>query len=162
MKKICVQCGNEFEVEDGKSNSARTIYCSYECRYKGNNGRNKRHKLYNFVCAVCGNVYLSNRRDSVTCSPECRYERDKQLARERNQRAKQAEEHFLKEYQESKPKNKEVPPGWQIEAEARKVGMNYGQYYALMLQKQEIEERERRKERNNEQKTTLLSDTNSK
>jgi DNA-directed RNA polymerase subunit RPC12/RpoP len=145
MKKICVFCGKEFETTGNKGNVARKIYCSYECRYKGNNGRNKRHKYHNFICSICGRVYLSNRKDSITCSPECRYERNKQLARERNQRAKQVEEHFLKEYQESKPKKKEVPPGWEIEAEARKHGMNYGQYYALMLQKQEIEERERRK-----------------
>ena len=52
---------------------------------------------------------------------------------------------FLEEYKTEKKQATKVPPAWQIEAEARKVGMNYGQYYALMLQKQEIEERERRK-----------------
>lgn len=145
MIKKCACCGKDFEVADGKSNTARIIYCSYECRYKSQNRKKKPVPMKNLVCSVCGNVFLSERKDRMTCSLECRHERGKQLARERNQRAKKIEDKFLDDYQKSKPKPKEVTPAWQIEAEARKLGMNYGQYYALMLQKKEIAERERRK-----------------
>ena len=142
MIKICAFCNEKFEVDDGKSNTARIIYCSYECRYKGSNRKKKPKPMKNLVCAVCGNVFLSERKDRMTCSHECRHERDKQLARERHKREKQVEEKFLDDYQKSKPKPKEVTPAHEIEAEARKRGMNYGMYYAML---QMEKERERRK-----------------
>lgn len=137
MIKVCAYCSGKFEVEDGKSNTYRIIYCSYECRYKAQNKKKKPKPMKNLICSVCGNVFLSERKDRMTCSLECRHERSNQLARERNQRAKQAEEKFLDDYQKSKPKPKEVTPAWQIEAEARKRGMNYGMYYALLQMEKE-------------------------
>lgn len=140
MIKVCAYCSGKFEVEDGKSNTDRRIYCSYECRYKENNLRERKKKLVplkNFICSVCGKPYLTNRKDSMTCSPECRYERNKQLARERNHREKEVSEKFLDDYKKSKPKPKEVTPAHEIEAEARKRGMNYGMYYALLQMEKE-------------------------
>ena len=143
MIKVCAYCSGKFEVEDGKSNTARIIYCSYECRYKGQNRKKKPKPMKNIVCSVCGNVFLSERKDRMTCSFECRHERDKQLARERNQRAKKIEEKFLDDYQKSKPKPKEVTPAHEIEAEARKRGMSYGMYAAILQMEKERKERKR-------------------
>ena len=107
-------------------------------------------KLYNMKCLVCGTIYLTNRINSATClNPDCQEEHNREMARNRTKR-RYEEEQYLNDYFAPKPKEKRKPnlvtPGWQIEAEARKHGMNYGQYYALMLQKQEIEERNRRKQ----------------
>lgn len=109
-----------------------------------------KRKLYNKICPICGMPYLTNRSNSATCSePYCQEENNRQKARDRFKRKyheeKDLDKSFLEEIEKSKPKRNFVTPAHEIEAEARKHGMNYGQYYALMLQKQEIEERERRK-----------------
>lgn len=147
MIKICEFCGNEFEIIGDTPNHRRAKYCSDECR-KLVVKQQKKKGYHNLVCSVCGKIFLSDRRDRVCCSVECGHERNKILAKER----------FKRQYYENKaekeeakvvyvpPKRKKVTPAHEIEAEARKHGMNYGQYYALMLQKQEIEERERRKQ----------------
>jgi hypothetical protein len=147
MIKICEWCGSDFYVEEYKKNSNRQRFCSYECRYKAGNERLRvKVKYHNMVCLTCGKVYLSRRLDSVSCSPECKQKRNQQLAKERYHRLFD-EEKKLKEKRKSKSTEKrKIIPMHEIEAEARKHGMNYGQYYALMLQKQEIEERERRKQ----------------
>lgn len=153
VKRICEYCGCEFEVEEHTRNSGRKRFCSYECRYKAGNERVKRGiKYHNMICLTCGKPYIATRLDSVSCSLECRHKRNQQLAKERYQRANWEEKRFREEAKKCKlpQRPKTVTPAHEIEAEARKRGMNYGQYYALMLQKQEIEERERRKERNNE------------
>lgn len=102
-------------------------------------------KMYNMKCLVCGSVYLADRINSATCSLECAEIRTKE-----NQDKHRKTEKELNDYFAPKPKEKRKPnlvtPAHEIEAEARKHGMNYGQYYALMLQKQEIEERERKKQ----------------
>ena len=146
MIKICVVCDCAFETNGDTPNEKRKKYCSDACRKEAVKQQKKRG-YHNLVCSVCGKIFLSDRRDRVCCSVECGHERNKILARER----------FKKQYYEEKaereearviyepPRRKVVTPAHEIEAEARKVGMNYGQYYALMLQKQEIEERERRK-----------------
>lgn len=137
MIKVCAYCSGKFEVEDGKSNTDRRIYCSYECRYKGQNRKKKPKPMKNLICSVCGKPYLTNRSDSMTCSPECRYERDKQLARERNRMEREIEKKFLNDVRKSRPKPKKVTPAHEIEAEARKRGMNYGMYYALLQMEKE-------------------------
>lgn len=147
MIKICEFCGNEFEIIGDTPNNRRRKYCSDNCKKLVAN-QQKRKGRHNLVCSVCGKIFLSDRRDRVCCSVECGHERNKQLAKEL---FKKAYWDNKKEQEEAKviyerPKRKKVTPAHEIEAEARKVGMNYGQYYALMLQKQEIEERERKKQ----------------
>lgn len=150
MIKICEFCGNEFEIIGDTPNNRRKKYCTKACCIKANNKKTNAKRnlvpMKNFICSVCGKPYITNRSDSMTCSRECRYERDKKLARERYRREIGISNKFLEDYKEERQKAKKVPPAHEIEAEARKHGMNYGQYYALMLQKQEIEERERKKQ----------------
>lgn len=146
MIKMCEFCGNLFEIVGDTPNHRRAKYCSDECK-KLVVKQQKKKGYQNLVCQVCGKIFLSDRRDRVCCSVECGHERNKQLAKERFKNAywdKKKEKEEAKVIYEP-PKRKKLPPAWEIEAEARKHGMNYGQYYALMLQKQEIEERERRK-----------------
>jgi len=144
MIKICEWCGSDFYVEEYKKNSNRQRFCSYECRYKAGNERVKNEVIYhNMTCLTCGKVYLSRRLDSVSCSLECKHKRNQQLAKERYHRLFNGEKKLSDN--SKKTEKRIIQPMHEIEAEARKHGMNYGQYYALMLQKQEIEERERRK-----------------
>lgn len=149
MIKKCEFCGSDFEFIGDTPNHRRKKYCSKECCIKSNNkktnGKRKLVPLKQFFCSVCNKPYTTNRSDSKTCSLECRHERDKMLARRRYHLEVGISNKFLEEYKTEKKKAIKVPPAHEIEAEARKHGMNYGQYYALMLQKQEIEERERRK-----------------
>lgn len=149
MIKICEFCGNEFEIIGDTPNNRRKKYCTKACCIKANNkktnGKRELVPLKQFFCSVCNKPYMTNRSDSKTCSLECQHERDKMLARRRYHVEMGISRKFLEDYKTEKKKATKVPPAHEIEAEARKVGMNYGQYYALMLQKQEIEERERRK-----------------
>lgn len=149
MIKICEFCGNEFEIIGYTPNNRRKKYCTKACCIKANNkktnGKRELVPLKQFFCSVCNKPYMTHRSDSKTCSPECRHERDKMLARRRYHLEMGISNKFLEDYKTEKKQAKKVPPAHEIEAEARKHGMNYGQYYALMLQKKEIEERERRK-----------------
>ncbi len=101
-------------------------------------------KLYNMKCLVCGSVYLADRINSATCSLECGEIRAKE-----NQNKSRMTEKELNDYFAPKPKEKRKPnlvtPAWQIEAEARKLGMNYGTYSAMLYMQKDREERERRK-----------------
>lgn len=149
MIKKCEWCGKEFEIIGDTPSNRRRKYCEKACSIMANNkktnGMRELVPLKQFFCSVCGKPYITNRSDSKTCSLECRHERDKMLARRRYHLEVGISNKFLEEYKTEKKKATKVPPAHEIEAEARKHGMNYGQYYALMLQKQEIEERERRK-----------------
>lgn len=101
-------------------------------------------KLYNMKCLVCGSVYLADRINSATCSLECGEIR----ARENQDKCRKTEKE-LNDYFAPKPKEKRKPnlvlPAHEIEEEARKRGMNYGTYSAMLMMEKEREERERRK-----------------
>lgn len=142
MIKICEFCGAEFEVDDKNSNAKRRKYCSHKCCYTAGNRMAGKGgaPLKEYECVICGKKFMHSRY-CVACSEECRRKHNIQRILARYHENKLAD----KPIREEKPKPKKVSSAWQIEAEARKHGMNYGQYYALMLQKQEIEERERRK-----------------
>ena len=147
MIKKCEWCGKEFDIIGDTPNNRRRKYCEKACCIMANNkktnGKRELVPLKQFFCSVCNKPYTTNRSDSKTCSLECRHERDKMLARRRYHVEMGISNKFLEEYKTEKKKATKVPTAHEIEA--RKHGMNYGQYYALMLQKQEIEERERRK-----------------
>ncbi len=149
MVKKCEFCGKEFEIIGDTPNERRRKYCDEKCRIKANNnktnGKRMRVPLKNFVCSVCGKSYLTNRSVSMTCSPECRHERDKQLARERHNTSVMLEKQFLEDVKRERQKTKKVTPAHEIEAKARKCGMNYGMYYALLQMEKERAERERMK-----------------
>lgn len=144
MIKICEFCGAEFEVDDKNSNAKRIKYCSYKCRYTAGNRMAGKGgaPLKECECVICGKKFMHSRY-CVACSEECRRKHNIQRILARYHENKSEDKPIRTE--KPKPKQNKVSSAWKIEAEARKHGMNYGQYYALMLQKQEIEERERRK-----------------
>lgn len=146
MIKKCEWCGKEFEIIGDTPNNRRRKYCEKACCIMANNkktnGKRELVPLKQFFCSVCNKPYTTNRSDSKTCSLECRHERDKMLARRRYHLEVGISNKFLEEYKTEKKKATKVPPAWQIEAEARKVGMNYGQYYAMLQMQKERAERE--------------------
>lgn len=90
ITKQCPQCGKMFRAE---SNNQR--YCSYDCQYKHNKAAMKKRyaeknpKPERF-CAVCGILLPENTPiHVVTCSPECRIERAKEISRLKRERRKE-------------------------------------------------------------------------
>lgn len=88
--KECPQCGKMFQV-----GSHVRRYCSYDCQQNHNKAVAKkryeenRPKLERF-CAVCGVLLPENTPIRVvTCSPECRIERAKELSRLERERRKE-------------------------------------------------------------------------
>lgn len=144
MIKKCECCGKEFEVLEDTANHRRTKYCSAKCRITATNQKRAKPKnYYNLICETCGRPFLSNRSDRVCCSPECSEKHTRYLNRERF-RKKHWDENKRAEYAKREaPKRKVVTPAHQIEAEARKRGMNYGMYYAMLQMEKERAERER-------------------
>lgn len=141
MIKICEFCGSDFEVIGDTPNHRRKKYCSKKCCTKANdrkkNGKSELVPIKQFFCSICGKPYTTNRSDSKTCSLECRHERDKMLARRRYHLEVGISNKFLEDYKTEKKKATKIPLAWQIEAEARKHGMNYGMYYALKQMEKE-------------------------
>lgn len=83
---ICKQCGKEF-IPKAKD---RVMFCSRECAfaYKREHAKPKLEKPSTRYCVICGQELAG--RASVACSPECRKELARQLARAANARKRQA------------------------------------------------------------------------
>ena len=144
MIKICVICDCEFATSGDTPNEKRKKYCSDACRKEAVK-RQKKRGYHNLICVVCGKVFLSDRRDRVCCSVECSHERNKITARERFKRKYYEEK---AEREEAKvvyapPKRRKIASLQEIDAEARKRGMSYGRYMALLQMEKERAERER-------------------
>ena len=70
MKKICINCGKEYETKSKKSK-----YCSERCKgeFRYNN-----KKIHLHTCKNCGKEFLNNRLDVEFCSKSCatKYQRN--------------------------------------------------------------------------------------
>ena len=109
MVKVCLECGKEFKP--GGTNPNHAIYCS----------------------VYCGTVFETTRSNQVCCGPECVKERGRRRSRENGKM-------YRVKYKEEKNKAKAKSTkeeAWEIEAEARKRGMNYGMYYAMLQMEKE-------------------------
>ena len=65
MKKICPVCGKEFEAK-----YRQRKYCSFLCYYKKTYKKPRKLKWTEYVCAECGEKFLSLTRKKY-CSSEC-------------------------------------------------------------------------------------------
>jgi hypothetical protein len=129
MIKQCRHCGGDFEIDGSDHHQRKIEYCSKLCR-------NRAHALRKHggpvqiekVCQECGKVYMAKRCDSVTCSRECNYERNKRRVRESGAvwREKMRAERLLQKEQPEKKKKAETIPDFN--RKAREMGMSYGQY----------------------------------
>lgn len=88
-------------------------------------------------CLICGREFESKRRNRVTCgSPECVAARKKQTYEEWARVHRPAYGRKRKEQKEEKKKKpKKRKTVAQIELEARKAHMSYGQYVARVSMK---------------------------
>ena len=82
------------------------------------------------TCEVCGNQFIGIKRTAKYCSEPCRNaamkERHKILQAEKAERAAREKEN-----------EKQKKPIWQLNEEARKLGLSYGQYQATRMAKGE-------------------------
>jgi len=62
----CPVCNKEFTTDKNAKK-----YCSARCRRKANAQRAMKNNLREFMCAWCGETYMSPRRKKY-CSKECR------------------------------------------------------------------------------------------
>lgn len=101
---------------------------------------------WNRVCILCGKEFVAYHHSTILCSEECKKIRHRSKMRERANRRyherkaeeeKWAEDALAREKAKEQQKKKPAPvygrkdTGWtlaQINAEARKRGMTYGQY----------------------------------
>lgn len=77
------------------------------------------------ICVICGKRFEYMKGTKVTCSIECKEERQRQYSRKRNE-----------ELKVNKPPKKINSNLDDIEKEARKLGMSYGKYMALNAMKE--------------------------
>ena len=114
--KICKRCGKHFE-----HGNVHTFYCSRECRDANRKERakakNKGIQEIEKECLYCGKLFKQMGHKQKYCSMECRKEMTKS-----NERRKAMEK---------KPKKK-VSTLKEVTMEARKHGMTYGKYVALI------------------------------
>jgi predicted nucleic acid-binding Zn ribbon protein len=132
-EKICKHCG-EFYMPTHWNNK----FCSVECRdnarkiqIKENNKKsNEKIKKVQIQkrCLVCHHKFKTVRSDVVTCSPFCQKIRRQEQRREYDRLKKEEEKRLA-----ALPKPKTLS---QIEAEARAMGMHYGEYVAYIERKE--------------------------
>lgn len=147
MTKTCAYCGKTFEVDDFNHNEKRRKYCSDFCRSSALNEMARERirvgkRSYNVECEVCGKVFLTNRSENKTCSPECRHERDLRVKRENHRKFREAmkEDNAIKRVTQ---KQKKVESLTEVHRKAREAGMSYGKYMEMQFLQQLQEERER-------------------
>ena len=68
MFKICPICGETFKVVSKRGRPQ--IYCSKECRRKGEFIKRKEDRLFEKKCEYCGKTFMGNGK-TVYCSDEC-------------------------------------------------------------------------------------------
>ena len=99
----CPVCNKEFTTDKNAKK-----YCSAKCRRKANAQRIAKNKLVEFMCAWCGESFLSARRKKYCCS-QCRLYANGRLVK----------------------RKKVTKPALSIEQVAilsREAGLSYGQY----------------------------------
>ena len=127
MVKACLECGKKFVTGKSEYSKKHMIYCSELCGKKYRQKVKDSERLHKVICSECGIEFETTRANKVCCGQECVKARNRRRSRE-------VGEIYRIKYREKKKKAKEKAPkeeAWKIEAEARKVGMNYGMYYAM-------------------------------
>lgn len=124
---VCPVCKKEFEAS-----RCTQKYCSYPCAYSAQLERqNKRYKekhpILEKKCIICRRDFIPNTNGQEICSDACR---------------KVFRKKYTRKY--SKTKNKKIKAAaaanaaaahklrMQRQAEARKLGLSYGRYIAMM------------------------------
>ena len=76
IKKICKQCGKEFEVTSYNFKSKRKKYCSLQCRYNSQKGWKLPRELR--ICLNCGKIFYWRKATPTNtgkyCSKKCKHE----------------------------------------------------------------------------------------
>ena len=113
--KECKWCGKPFEHEN-----VLKLYCTPECYNAANRERSraKSSGAKEKQCVCCGKTFIQNGHKQVYCSSECRAEITRSAVRERNKK-------------KPKPKKKACALR-DLNREAQKRGMSYGQYVAML------------------------------
>lgn len=131
--KQCRNCGNDFEVDGSNHHERKIEYCSKLCRNQAHYARKHGGPvLIEKVCQECGKPYMAKRCDSVTCSRECNYERNRKRTKAAGEayRERARAEKLLKKEQ---PKEKERFDSIEdIQRKARAMGLSYGKYLVYM------------------------------
>ena len=100
----CPVCNKEFYTDKNAKK-----YCSAKCRRKANAERAKKYNLREFLCAWCGETFLSVRRKKYCCK-ECRLYANGKLIKKR------------------KAQPKPLLSLEQVAVLSREAGLSYGQY----------------------------------
>ena len=145
MIRNCIVCGKEFDT----TTEGRRKYCSFECCYtrhlanKRQNYRLKTKANITATCPVCGKNFTKTHYNKIFCSDKCRYEN--QLASETIRREKRGKDYYKSPTNSKKEKALSDKPKiakakkaaeqshklrMQRQAEAKKLGLTYGQYLA--------------------------------
>lgn len=82
------------------------------------------------ICEVCGKQFVGIKRTAKYCSKPCR-----EVAMKERHRILQAEK--AEKAAREKENEKQKKPIWQLNEEARKLGLTYGQYQAMRMAKGE-------------------------
>jgi hypothetical protein len=78
------------------------------------------------TCEICGNKFVAEKRNIRYCSKACGVEGKKKRDKER-----QAER--VEEAAREKAEKAKKMPIWQLNEEARQLGLTYGQYQAMRM-----------------------------
>ena len=89
-------------------------------------------KIYNVSCKICGKQFTANTVRKMLCSEECKRENRIRKATEYNKKIKEIKENAKKE----KEQRETIVD---IAVEAKKAGMTYGQYTAMLIMQKERE-----------------------
>jgi len=81
-------------------------------------------------CRICTKEFTYNKGFQLTCCPECSEEQKAILYRWKKELAKRERAKAPKKKKEPKPKKKKIKSLSEVASEARKAGMNYGEYIA--------------------------------
>lgn len=133
MIKQCRHCGSDFEVDGTNHHERKIEYCSNLCRHRAHHARKMGGPvMIEKVCQECGKTYIARRCDSVTCSRECNYERNRKRVKAAGTAYREkmkAERQRLNEELMSKKKFESIED---IQRKARAMGMSYGKYLVYM------------------------------
>lgn len=132
-ERECATCGKVFMPK-----LSINVCCSEECQReralkisREYNRKKVKNTLHIFKCAVCGNAFETVKPNRKTCSADCKKIYEKREAKERQKR------HYEKKKQETK-KRKKVKSLAEFNAEARAMGMTYGEYSEYLRKRGEI------------------------
>lgn len=78
--RACEICGVEYEH---RSNGRPKLVCSKACYRVKDNQRGRAKRLQEKTCVVCEVVFVTGRKASVACSPECQRERMREYGKQK-------------------------------------------------------------------------------